>query len=58
MVTQRLLGNLPIGSLFEQNMKGGVSIDADSWPQSRVCTLDAVGSSQIFFPTQNLERTY
>ena len=25
---------------------------------SYVCTLDAVGSSQIFFPTQNLERAY
>ena len=27
-------------------------------PVVYICTLDAVGSSQIFFPTQNLERAY
>ena len=26
--------------------------------QDKIYTVDAVGSSQIFFPTQNLERDY
>ena len=40
-------------SIFRLN-----SMDPQGGWQKKVAILDAVGSSKIFFPTQNLERAY